>query len=265
MSFLSPLFTSLGSLLTHLADAAEPLFGASATAVAIAVLTCCVRLALLPLARSAARGERTRAELAPRLAELKRKHGKDPERLREEGAKLYAESGASPLAGCLPALAQLPVFYVMYHLFSTGDGGDLLEHTLLGAPLGGRWAGALGHGGAFGAQGLVYLGLFALIAAVATWTYLRNRKAAAALPAPAAGDEQVPGMAAMAKVLPLLSFGTLVTAAVVPLAAALYLATTTTWTAVERVLLQPLRTPRETVPGNRVGRTGPKNGRTSAA
>lgn len=245
MSFLSPLFTTLGSLLTHLADAVAPLFGASATAAAIVVLTCCVRLALLPLARSAARGERTRAELAPRLAELKRKHGKDPERLREEGAKLYAETGASPLSGCLPALAQLPVFYVMYHLFSTGDGGDLLEHTLLGAPLGGRWTGALGHGGAFGPQGLVYLGLFALIAAVATWTYLRNRKAAAALPAPVAGDEQVPGMAAMAKVLPLLSFGTLVTAGVVPLAAGLYLATTTTWTAVERALLQPLRTPRE--------------------
>ncbi|MFI9200103.1 YidC/Oxa1 family membrane protein insertase [Streptomyces sp. NPDC053048] len=246
MSFFSPLFTSLGSLLTHLADALDPVLGASATAGAIVVFTMCVRLALHPLARSAARGERARAELAPRLSELRRKYAKRPERLKEEAAKLYAEAGTSPLAGCLPMLAQLPVFYVMYHLFSTGDGGgDLLEHRLLAAPLGGRWADALGDGGPVGAQGLVYLGLFALVGAVATWTCLRNRKAAAALPATVAGDEPVPGMAAMAKVMPLLSFGTLVTAAVVPLAAGLYLVATTTWTAVERAYLQPLRTPGE--------------------
>ncbi len=55
----------------------------------------------------------------------------------------------------------------------------------------------------------------------------------------------MPGVAAIAKVMPLLSFGTLVTAAVVPLAAGLYLVATTTWTAAERAYLQPLRTPRE--------------------
>ncbi|GHC65071.1 YidC/Oxa1 family membrane protein insertase [Streptomyces cinnamoneus] len=241
MSVFSPLFTSLGSLLTHLADALDPVLGASATAGAIVVFTCAVRLALHPLTRSAVRGGRRRAELAPRLAELKRKHGKNPERLQQEIAELYRKEDTSPLAGCLPMLVQLPVFYVMYHLFSTGDGGgDLLKHTLLGAPLGGRWADALGDGGLVGAQGLVYLGLFALVGAVATWTFLRNRKAAGDLPVPGAEDVQVPGMAAMAKVLPLLSFGTLVTAAVVPLAAGLYLVTTTTWSAVERAYLQPL-------------------------
>lgn len=246
MSLFSPLFTSLGSLLTHLADGLDVAFGASSTAAAIVVFTCLVRLALHPLSRSAARGERTRAELAPRLAELKRKHAKNPERLQREAAELYAKAGSSPLAGCLPMLAQLPVFYVMYHLFSSGDdGGNLLEHTLLGAPLGDRWADALGDGGLVGSHGLVYLGLFALVGAVATWTYVRNRKAAAALPLPDAGDTPVPGMAAMAKVMPLLSFGTLVTAAVVPLAAGLYLVTTTTWSAVERAYLQPLRTPAE--------------------
>ncbi|MEU4210472.1 membrane protein insertase YidC [Streptomyces sp. NPDC026206] len=246
MSLFSPLFTSLGSLLTHLADGLDVAFGASATAAAIVVFTCVVRLALHPLARSAARGERKRAELAPRLAELRRKHGKDPERLKQEAAAMYRKAGSSPLAGCLPMLAQLPVFYVMYHLFSTGDGaGNLLEHTLLGAPLGDRWTDALAHGGLVGGRGLVYLGLFALVGAVATWTYLRGRKTVAAPAATGAADGPVPGMAAMAKVMPLLSFGTLVTAAVLPLAAALYLVTSTTWTAVERALLQPLRTSQE--------------------
>lgn len=241
MSFFAP----LGSLLFHLADALHPLCGASATAAAIVTLTVCVRLALHPLARAAARGERARAELAPKLAELKRKHGKNPERLQRAASELYAKEGTSPLAGFLPTLVQLPVFFVMYRLFSTGKGGRaLLDHTLWGAPLGGRWADALGHGGPVGAQGLVYLGLFVLVGAVATWTYRRNRKAAADRPAPAAGEAALPGAAVMAKVAPLLSFGTLVTAAVVPLAAGLYLVTTTTWTAVERAYLQRARAPR---------------------
>ncbi|MFE1935838.1 YidC/Oxa1 family membrane protein insertase [Streptomyces sp. NPDC059474] len=215
------LFSSLGSLLTTMAGGLDPLFGASAAAAAIVLFTLCVRAALHPLARAAVRGEKARAALAPKLTELSRKHKGDPERLRRAMAELRAKEGASPLAGCLPALAQLPVFFVMYHVFSTGSGaGDLLDHTLAGAPLGARWGGAFS-----GAPGLVYLGLFAVIAAVTTWTYLRAR------------GTTVPGAPGVARALPLLSFGTLVTAAVVPLAAALYLATSTTWTAVERALL----------------------------
>ncbi|GAB2780281.1 YidC/Oxa1 family membrane protein insertase [Streptomyces daliensis] len=234
-------------LVASLSEALDPLFGAAATAAAIVAFTLCVRLALHPLARAAVRGERVRARLAPRMAEVQRKHGKDPERLRREMSRMYAEEGASPVAGCLPMVLQLPFFFVMYHLFTTDEA--LLSHTLLGAPLGGRWTDALGEGGVFGQQGLVYLGLFALIAAVATWTYLRTRRltkatadanaasGAGAGTGAGAAAPGVPGGAAMARVLPLLAFGTLVTAAVVPLAAGLYVATTTAWTAVERAAL----------------------------
>ncbi|MES4908065.1 MULTISPECIES: YidC/Oxa1 family membrane protein insertase [unclassified Streptomyces] len=237
-------FAALGTLLSSLADCLAPLFGASATAAAIVLFTLCVRAALHPLARAAVRGEKARAALAPKMAELNRRHKRDPERLRRAMAELYEKESVSPVAGCLPTLVQLPVFFVMYHLFSTGSGaGDLLDHTLAGAPLGGRWGGDLA-----GPHGPVYLALFALIAAVAGWTYVRARKAAAAQPAPAG----VP--AGAAKLLPLLSFGTLVTAAVVPLAAGLYLATSTTWTAVERALLQ--RTGREEGAKGRVRSSG---------
>ncbi|WP_079193971.1 YidC/Oxa1 family membrane protein insertase [Streptomyces sp. CB02923] len=237
-------FSTLGSALSQAADLIEPLFGASATAAAIILFTLCVRAALHPLARAAARGEKTRSAHAPRLAELRRRHAKDPQRLREETAALYAETGSSPLAGCLPALLQLPVFFVMYHLF-TSDGSGLLGHTLLGAPLGGHWSQALADGGVFGPHGRVYLALFALVAAVATWNYRRARTAMAqnfvtgAAPGRAgtADGGTVPGLAGMAKMMPLLSFGTLVSVAVLPLAAALYLVTTTTWTACERALL----------------------------
>lgn len=241
-------FGFLGDLLAHAAQALDPLFGTASTAAAIVLFTLCVRAALHPLARAAARGEKARTALAPQIAALQRTHGRDPERLRKAMADLYATTGASPLAGCLPTLLQLPVFFVMYHLFSTGS-GTLLDHTLLGAPLGGRWSQALDEGGVFGPQGLVYLALFALIAAVATWNFRRARAAVAAAPqAPAGGSGgsgAVPGMAGMAKVMPLLSFGMLITVAVVPLAAGLYTVTTTTWTACERALLHRDRTPRK--------------------
>ncbi|MFW6693504.1 YidC/Oxa1 family membrane protein insertase [Streptomyces sp. MAR4 CNX-425] len=256
-------FGTLSSLLSTLADALDPLFGDSATAAAIIVFTLFVRLALHPLARAAARGDRVRRDLAPRVAEIRRRHRDDPERLRRALAETYADAGASPLAGCGPMVVQIPVFMVMYRLF-TGHDRDLLTHTLLGAPLGGRWSDALADGGVFGAHGMVYAGLFAVIAAVAAYTFRHSRRmtagrgAAAEAVRPAATDENgpsgrrpgkgrgaepvppagLPGPAAGAvRWLPLLSFGTLVTAALVPLAAGLYLATTTAWTAAERALL----------------------------
>jgi YidC/Oxa1 family membrane protein insertase len=236
------------AFVAQLSDVLAPIFGASATAAAIVAFTMCVRLALHPLARAAVRGERVRAALAPRMAELNRKHRSDPERLRRELEKLRSQEGASPVAGCLPMLLQLPVFFAMYHLFTTDEA--LLGHTLLGAPLGGRWFGALEAGGVLGGPGLVYVGLFLLVGAVATWTYVRTRRLMADAPAlaPAAsGAAAAPGGAAMARMLPLLSFGTLVTVAVVPLAAALYVVTSTTWTAVERAALRAGR-PEAAVP-----------------
>lgn len=253
------------SFLTFLSGVLDPLLGASATAAAIVLCTLLVRLVLHPLARAAVKGERVRARLAPHMAELQRRHGGDPERLRRAMGELQAREGASPLAGCLPMVLQLPVFFAMYHLFTSDD--ELLGHTLAGAPLGGRWWDVWASGGLFGAPGLVYAGLFVLVGAVATWTYVRTRRlaaeaadaAGAARPgrsggprraggsgggaagasrsAAPAGPAGAGGSAAVARLMPLLSFATLITVAVVPLAAALYVVTSTTWTAVERAAL----------------------------
>ncbi|GAA0452982.1 YidC/Oxa1 family membrane protein insertase [Streptomyces olivaceiscleroticus] len=234
-------FATLGAALGHLADVLAPLFGASATAAAIVLCTLAVRTALHPLARAAVRGEKSRAALAPQMAEIRRRHAKDPERMQRELADLYRTAGSSPLAGCLPMLLQLPVFFLMYHLFTSSRSG-LLGERLLGAPLGGRWADALADGGPFGPHGLVYVALFALVAAVATVNYRRTRRATAAART-AATEEPVPGMAAVTKLAPLLSFATLITVAVVPLAAGLYVVTSTAWTVCERALLTRDREP----------------------
>ncbi|MFH8563805.1 YidC/Oxa1 family membrane protein insertase [Streptomyces sp. NPDC017988] len=243
--FLSDSFSAFMSvfagLVENLADLLDPLFHASATAAAIVLFTACVRLLVHPLSRASARGQKARAKLSPQIAELRKKHAKNPERLQKAVLELHRKEQVSPLSGCLPSLFQLPAFFLLYHLFSSssigGEANALLGHTLFAAALGGRWTDALADGGLFGAQGLVYLALFALVAAVATFNYVRTKRQMAAAPQPGAGDPQVPGMAAMTKVMPLMSFMTLFTVAVIPLAAALYVVTSTTWSAVERAVL----------------------------
>ncbi|MEU3157020.1 YidC/Oxa1 family membrane protein insertase [Streptomyces griseoincarnatus] len=234
------------SLVEQLTDLLRPLFGLSAAAAAIIAFTALVRLLVHPLSRAAARGQKARAALQPRVAELRRKHGKNPEKLQRAVMELHAEEKVSPLSGCLPSLLQLPAFFLLYHLFSSGSiGGEpnaLLTHQLLDAPLGGRWADALADGGAFGGAGVVYLGLFAVVAVVAYFSYRLSRRMteASAATAGAGVDPQVPGAAAMGgvmKVMPFMSFFTLVTVAVVPLAAALYVVTSTTWSVIERSVL----------------------------
>jgi YidC/Oxa1 family membrane protein insertase len=240
---LSTIISAFAHLVDDIAGLLAPAFHGSAMAAAIILFTICVRLAVHPLSRASVRGQKARAKLAPRMAELRRKHAGNPEKLREATAKLYAQEKVSPLAGCLPMLLQLPAFYLMYRVFYSRDIGgrpnELLGHSLLGAPLGGRWTDALAHGGMFGHAGLVYVALFVIIAGVATFNAVRTRRQQAA--AEPVVDTSAPGagaVAGMMKIMPLMYFFTLVTVAVVPLAAGLYVVTSTTWTAIERYFLQ---------------------------
>ncbi|MFJ2112832.1 MULTISPECIES: YidC/Oxa1 family membrane protein insertase [unclassified Streptomyces] len=241
---MSAFLSAFARLVGDFADLLQPLFHAGSAAAAIVLFTACVRLAVHPLSRASARGQKARTRLAPQIAELRKKHGKNPERMQKALMELHAREKVSPLSGCLPSLAQMPAFFLLYHLFSNreigGERNELLSHSLFAAPLGDRWHNALSDGGVFGPAGLVYLALFAIVTAVATFNYRRAKIQMANAPAtPVAGPDgqPVPGLGAMMKVMPLMSFATLFTIAVVPLAAALYVVTSTTWTAAERYFL----------------------------
>jgi YidC/Oxa1 family membrane protein insertase len=220
--------------------AVEALSHVLPTALAVVGFTLLVRVALLPLSRSAARGERARARLAPTVADLQRRHRTDRARLQHELADLYRREGASPLAGCLPRLVQAPFFTVMYRLCTLpaigAQANFLLDQTLLGVPLGSHLL-AVG----LGPQLLVLGGVYALIGVVAYLSYQLARRTTAIT---AASAQPVPGASAMlAKVAPLLSFGTVVVALFLPLAGALYLLASTAWTYGERRLLYPVNAP----------------------
>ncbi|MBB2908789.1 YidC/Oxa1 family membrane protein insertase [Streptosporangium becharense] len=206
---------------------AEPL---DSTALAIVVFTLGVRLLLLPLGVMQARGERARARLAPEVRKLRERYARQPERLHSELSALYAREKTSPLAGCLPGMAQLPFFTVMYQVFVSstiaGHANALLTHGLFGVQLGQQFAGTVAGFGLISGPALVFAGLFLLLAAVATITSRRMRRTM--------GEEVQP---ALRRVLPLLPYGTVLAAAVLPLAAGIYLLVTTAWTAAERAVL----------------------------
>jgi YidC/Oxa1 family membrane protein insertase len=220
------------TIVSTFAVAVQPLAGTAATAVAIVGFTIAVRMLISPLTWAQVRGERRRAALAPRVGQLRRRYADDPAKLQAETFALYRAEGASPIAGCLPALLQAPFFFVMYRLFAGPSGVDGM---LLGVPLGQHLSGGLA-----GAAGPLFGVLIALLVGLAWVSSRRMRRLAAAAPAmPApAGGEPAPAAALLARVTPLLPYGTVLVATVLPLAAVLYLVTTTAWTVLERVVLR---------------------------
>jgi YidC/Oxa1 family membrane protein insertase len=220
------------AIVSALADLVAPLAGSAATAAAIVLFTLAVRLLISPLTWAQVRGERRHAALALRVRELQQRYGHDRARSQAELTNLYRSAGATPLAGCLPALLQAPFFLLMYRLFTTSTGErGLLTERLFTVPLGQH----VGDGLA-GPAGPVFGVLFVLLGGLAWWSSRRMRRAAVAADGAVAGD--VPGAAVFARILPLLPYGTLVVAAVVPLAAVLYLVVTTAWTAAEQAVLR---------------------------
>jgi YidC/Oxa1 family membrane protein insertase len=217
-----------------LAHVFAPLPGGLATAAAIVAFTVGVRLLLSPLSFLGMRGQARIAAVQPRAQELRAKYARQPDRLQAELGTLYAREAGGMLAGCLPLLLQLPFFSVMYRLFLSGSvsgkPNGLLNAHLFGAPLGSHW---LTGAGPLSAHGLVFLGLFALLA-VAAVVSVRIAKATTQ----AAPTGTAPNAGAIGAITKILPFTTLVIAAFVPLAAGLYLLTTTVWTVAERTLLR---------------------------
>ena len=203
-----------------------PVLGGAAAVAAIVLFTAAARLILMPLSLRGLRGQATQARLAPQLQDLRKKYAKQPERLQREMTALYKREGTSMFAGLTPLLLQWPLLSVMYLLFrSTQIGGKLntlLTHDLFGVPLGSHWLAAAGP---VSVHGLVFLGVFALLAGLC-WLSVRLGRL---MTAQSAGADAPGG--ALIRVLPYL---TVVIAAFVPLAAGIYLLTSTGWALAER-------------------------------
>jgi YidC/Oxa1 family membrane protein insertase len=238
-SFLAGPIDVAYHVVSWLAHLFAPLPGGLATAAAIIAFTIGVRLLLSPLSYLGMRGQARIAAIQPRAQELRTRYARQPDRLQAELGTLYAQEAGGMLTGCLPLLLQLPFFSVMYRLFLSGSvngkPNGLLRAHLFGAPLGSHW---LSGAGPLSTQGLVFLGLFALLALAGAASAWLAKTAAATASAATASSGVAANARALGVITRILPFTTVIIAAFVPLAAGLYLLTSTAWTVAERTLLR---------------------------
>jgi YidC/Oxa1 family membrane protein insertase len=83
----------------------------------IIILVIIIRLVLLPLSYKSYLGMAKMRLLKPELDELKLKYQDDQMKFSQEQMKLFSEVGASPFAGCIPLLLQMPILFAMFYLF----------------------------------------------------------------------------------------------------------------------------------------------------
>lgn len=78
-----------------------------------------IKIVVYPLTRKSYQSMKRMQQLQPKMAELKEKYAKDPQRLNRETMKLYKEHGVNPLGGCLPTLLQMPLLYALFIVFQS--------------------------------------------------------------------------------------------------------------------------------------------------
>lgn len=86
--------------------------------VSIILMTILLKLALFPLTKKSSMASLKMQELQPRMQEIQTKYKGNSEKMNQEMAKLYQETGYNPLSGCLPLLIQFPLIIAMFNLFN---------------------------------------------------------------------------------------------------------------------------------------------------
>jgi len=81
---------------------------------AILLLTLCVKLLFFPLANKSYQAMSKMKLLQPEIQKLRERFPDDKARQQQEMMALYKRVGANPLAGCLPIVIQIPVFFSLY-------------------------------------------------------------------------------------------------------------------------------------------------------
>ena len=82
--------------------------------IVIILLTIIVRLILTPLTITQTRSMARMQKIQPQLKELQKKYKDDKQKLQQETMAFYKENNVNPLAGCLPLILQMPVFFALF-------------------------------------------------------------------------------------------------------------------------------------------------------
>lgn len=83
----------------------------------VLIITLIIKLALSPVTWKNFMSSAKMRVLRPDIDEINAKHEDDPMARQQETMALYRKTGVNPLAGCLPALLQMPILYAMFRFF----------------------------------------------------------------------------------------------------------------------------------------------------
>jgi YidC/Oxa1 family membrane protein insertase len=100
---------------------------------AIILLTLSVMIILTPLTLKGTRSMMRMQRLQPEMKRLQKEYKDDRQKLNEELMKFYKENSINPLGGCLPLIAQMPVFIVLFRTLHGLVGSKTTEGCLNGA------------------------------------------------------------------------------------------------------------------------------------
>jgi YidC/Oxa1 family membrane protein insertase len=114
---LDVLYEAVGWVLSRIYNVLSPVFGPSSGwtwALTIIILVVLMRLVMVPLFIKQMHTTRAMTSLQPQMAALRKKYKNDKQTLNQETMKLYQQAGVNPLMGCLPVVAQLPLFFSLF-------------------------------------------------------------------------------------------------------------------------------------------------------
>lgn len=86
--------------------------------VAILIVTVVIKVVTFPLVYSSYKSFAKLRDLAPKMAEIKERFAADVQRQQQETMKLYQTEKINPVAGCIPALLQMPIFFALFKVLS---------------------------------------------------------------------------------------------------------------------------------------------------
>lgn len=177
-----------------------PLFGFLSSyiayGIAIIVFTIIIKIAMSPITYKSFLSQAKMKVLRPEITELGEKFKKDPMKKQQETMKLYNKAGVNPMAGCIPALIQIPFMYASFQFFPSAF--ELRQKSFL-------WADDLSS---FDQVAKLpfriplygdHVSLFPILAAIAIFFYMKMTSGDQQMAAPQ--QEGMPDMAKIMKIM----------------------------------------------------------------
>jgi len=117
-----PIFDSYVDFLKNVLEALGNWCGSGG--LAIIIFTIIVRTLLLPITVKSTKSMKAMQDVQPKIKDLQKKYKGDRARIQQETMALYNAYGVNPVAGCLPALIQLPIFFGVYRAIASLSSTD---------------------------------------------------------------------------------------------------------------------------------------------